>query len=119
MNKTELIEEVRDKSGLTKAQSSEAVGAVFSSIIDSLAKKEPVQIIGFGTFKVRSRQERMSHNPKTGEKMKTPAREVAVFSAGKRLKESVHLQAPKETKVAKKSKSGAKKKSSASSSRKK
>jgi len=97
MNKTELIEQVGDKSGLTKAQSSEAVTPVFSSIIDSLAKKEPVQIIGFGTFKVRHRNERMSRNPKTGEKMKIPAREVTVFFAGKRLKESVYLDAPKET----------------------
>ncbi|ATW33624.1 HU family DNA-binding protein [Candidatus Williamhamiltonella defendens] len=118
MNKTELIEQVRDKSGLTKAQSTEAVNAVFSSIIEALGKKEPVQIIGFGTFKVRHRKERMSRHPKTGEKIKTPAREVAVFSAGKRLKDSVHLQSPKETQVAKKSKSAAKK-SSASSSRKK
>lgn len=118
MNKTELIEEVRDKSGLTKAQSKKAVTAVFSSIIESLAKKEPVKIIGFGAFRVRHRNERMSRNPKTGEKMKIPAREVAVFSAGKRLKDSVHLQSPKETQVAKKSKSAAKK-SSASSSRKK
>ncbi|ACQ68891.1 HU family DNA-binding protein [Candidatus Williamhamiltonella defendens] len=112
MNKTELIEQVRDKSGLTKAQSTEAVTAVFSSIIDSLGKKEPVQIIRFATFKVSHRSERMSRHPKTGEKIKTPAREVPVFSAGKRLKASVHLQSPKETQVAKKSKSGAKKKSS-------
>ncbi|ASV32956.1 DNA-binding protein [Candidatus Williamhamiltonella defendens] len=118
MNKTELIEQVRDKSGLTKAQSTEAVTAVFSSIIEALGKKEPVQIIRFGTFKVRHRKERISRNPKTGEKIKTPAREVAVFSAWKRLKDSVHLQSPKETQVAKKSKSAAKK-SSASSSRKK
>ncbi|WP_158368271.1 HU family DNA-binding protein [Candidatus Williamhamiltonella defendens] len=111
MNKTELIEEVRDKSGLTKAQSSEAVTAVFASIIEALGNKEPVQIIGFGTFKVRYRPERMSRNPKTGEQMKTPAREVAVFSAGKRLKESVHLESHKGIPVAKKS--------SVSSSRKK
>lgn len=86
MNKTELIEQVREKSGLTKAQSVEAVTAVFSSIIDSLGKKEPVQIIGFGTFKVSHRSERMSRNPQTGGKITIPDREVPVFSAGKRLK---------------------------------
>ncbi|WP_174891623.1 HU family DNA-binding protein, partial [Candidatus Hamiltonella defensa] len=91
---------------------------VFSSIIDSLGKKEPVKIIGFGTFKVHHRNERMSRNPKTGEKMKTPAREVAVFSAGKRLKDSVHLKVPKETPVTKKSKIAAKKSSSLSSRKK-
>ncbi len=97
MTKTELIDAVAEKTGLTKKDSGEAVNAVFDSIVNFLsgeAAKSPagrdnVQIIGFGTFEVRDRSERKGRNPQTGEEITIPARTVPVFRAGKSFKDSV------------------------------
>ncbi|PER55604.1 DNA-binding protein [Bacillus thuringiensis] len=89
MNKTELISSVVEKSGLTKADATKAVNAVFGSIQDTLANGDKVQLIGFGTFETRERAERTGRNPQTGEDMVIPAMKVPAFKAGKELKEAV------------------------------
>lgn len=97
MTKSELIDAVAKKTGLTKKDSGEAVNAVFDTIVDFLsgeaskdaAERDSVQIIGFGTFEVRDRSERKGRNPQTGEEITIPARTVPVFRAGKSFKDSV------------------------------
>ena len=89
MNKSDLIQAVAEKSGLTKKDSASAVDAMFDGITDSLAKGESVQLIGFGTFEVRSRQAREGRNPATGETLKIAASKVPAFKAGKALKDMV------------------------------
>lgn len=97
MTKTELIDAVAEKTGLTKKDSGEAVNAVFDTIVGFLtkeakkaeAKRDNVQIIGFGTFEVRDRSERKGRNPQSGEEITIPARTVPVFRAGKSFKDSV------------------------------
>lgn len=89
MNKTELINSVVEKSGLTKADATKAVNSVFGSIQDALANGDKVQLIGFGTFETRERAERTGRNPQTGEDMVIPAMRVPAFKAGKELKEAV------------------------------
>ncbi len=89
MNKTELVELVAEKAGLTKKDSEKALAAVLEGITDTLAKGEKVQLVGFGTFEVRSRKEREGRNPSTGETIKIAAQKVPAFKAGKALKEVV------------------------------
>ena len=89
MNKADLIQAVAEKSGLTKKDSASAVDAVFNGISDSLAKGENVQLIGFGTFEVRSRKAREGRNPATGEAIKIKASKAPAFKAGKALKDKV------------------------------
>ncbi len=89
MNKSELIQAVVEKTGLTKKDSASAVDAMFDGISDILAKGDKVQLIGFGTFEVRSRQAREGRNPATGETMKIEASKVPAFKAGKALKDKV------------------------------
>lgn len=89
MNKTELINSVVEKSGLTKADATKAVNSVFGSVQDALATGDKVQLIGFGTFETRERAERTGRNPQTGEDMVIPAMKVPAFKAGKELKEAV------------------------------
>lgn len=57
-NKAELIENVASSTGLTKKDATAAVDAVFSTIQETLAKGEKVQLIGFGNFEVRERAAR-------------------------------------------------------------
>lgn len=97
MTKTELIDAVAEKTGLTKKDSGEAVNGVFDTIVEYLSEeanksedgRDNVQIIGFGTFEARDRSERKGRNPQTGEEITIPARTVPVFRAGKSFKDSV------------------------------
>ncbi len=89
MNKTDLINAVAERSELSKKDAAKAVDAVFDSVMDSLARGEKVQIIGFGNFEVRERSARKGRNPQTGEEIEIPASKVPAFKAGKALKEAV------------------------------
>lgn len=89
MNKSDLIEMVAEKAGITKKDSEKAVTAILEGITDTLAKGDKVQLVGFGTFEVRSRKEREGRNPSTGETIRIAAQKVPAFKAGKSLKDTV------------------------------
>lgn len=89
MNKQELISSIANETGLSKKDSGAALDAAIAAIGASLAKGEPVRLLGFGTFDVKSRAARTGKNPKTGESINIPASKVPAFKAGKELKESV------------------------------
>lgn len=90
MNKVELIAAVAAKTGLSKKKADEAIAAVISSIEESLVKGDKVQLIGFGTFEVRERAERVGRNPQTKEEIKIAASKQPVFKAGAALKKAVN-----------------------------
>ena len=97
MTKTELIDAVAEKTGLTKKDTGIILNTTIETIMEYLgeeAKKaednrDNVQIIGFGNFEVRDRAERKGRNPQTGEEITIPERKVPVFRAGKTFKDSV------------------------------
>ncbi|NLJ71810.1 MAG: HU family DNA-binding protein [Syntrophomonadaceae bacterium] len=89
MNKTDLVSEVASKTGMTKKDVDKVVNAFFSSVEGALKSGDKVQLIGFGTFEVRDRQERKGRNPQTGEEITIAATKVPAFKAGKALKEAV------------------------------
>ncbi len=89
MNKVELIAAVAEKAGLTKKDAEKAVAAVIGSIESALVAGDKVQLIGFGTFEVRERAERMGRNPQTKEAIKIAASKQPVFKAGAALKNAV------------------------------
>ncbi len=62
----------------------------FASVEEALAKKDKVQVIGFGTFEVKARGARKGRNPQTGKEITIPASKTPVFKAGKGLKDSVN-----------------------------
>ena len=90
MNKTELIAAVAEKADLSKKDAEKAVAAVISTVTDALASEEKVQLVGFGTFEVRTRDARTGKNPRTGEEINIPASKVPAFKAGKALKDTVN-----------------------------
>lgn len=89
MNKQQLVNEVAQKTGMTKKDSEKAVTATFEVIEETLAKLEKVQLVGFGTFEVKNRAERTGRNPQTQETMIIPAHNTPHFKAGKLLKDAV------------------------------
>lgn len=89
MNKSDLVNEVAERTELSKKDAGAAVDAVFQTIMDSLGEGEKVQIIGFGNFEVRDRAARKGRNPQTGEEIQIAATKVPAFRAGKALKDAV------------------------------
>jgi len=90
LNKTELIEAIAKETELSKAAAGRALEAVLSTIVKTVAKKQDVQLIGFGTFKAAKRAARTGKNPRTGEKLKIAAATVPKFSAGAGFKAAVN-----------------------------
>ncbi len=88
MNKGDLVKEVA-KVVNTKKQAQAAVDCIFSTITKALQKKDPVTLVGFGTFKVGQRKARTGRNPQTGAEIKISAKKVARFVPGKALKDAV------------------------------
>ncbi len=89
MNKAELINAVAEKAGLSKKDTESAVTAAIDVITEALRKDEKVQLVGFGSFEVKSRAARIGRNPRTKEQIKIPASKLPVFKAGKALKDTV------------------------------
>lgn len=89
MTKTDLISMVAQKAELTKKDSEKAVNAMLEAITGALVNGDKVQLVGFGTFEVKSRGERMGINPRTKAPMKIAASKLPAFKAGKALKDAV------------------------------
>ena len=90
MNKSELVDAMAKKSGLSKKDTEAALGAFTETVANALKKGDKVQLIGFGTFEVTKRAAREGKNPQTKEVIKIPAKKVPAFKAGKALKDAVN-----------------------------
>ena len=89
MTKSEFVDAVAAKSGLSKGDAATAVDAVLDSIEDSLRRGEEVAFTGFGKFTVAERGARQGVNPQTGERIQIAASRVPRFSSGAALKKAV------------------------------
>ena len=90
MNKSELIAAVVEKTELSKKDAEKAIKAFEDVVTEELKKGEKVQLVGFGTFEVAERAERVGRNPKTKESMVISASKAPKFKAGKALKDAVN-----------------------------
>ena len=90
MNKSELIAAVVEKTELSKKDAEKAIKAFEEVVTEELKKGEKVQLVGFGTFEVAERAERIGRNPKTKESMVISASKAPKFKAGKALKDAVN-----------------------------
>ena len=90
MNKNDLISQVADDSGLSKADATKAVDAVLDNIAGSLSNGGEVRLVGFGTFSVTHRKATTGRNPRTGEAIQIKASNQPKFKSGKALKDAVN-----------------------------
>ena len=90
MTKADLITSVAQKAEMTKKDADAAVSAFIDSVTEALKKGEKVQLVGFGSFEVRTRAAREGVNPQTQKKIKIPASKVPAFKAGKALKDAIN-----------------------------
>ncbi len=89
MNKTELVDAMASKSGLTKADAKKALDAFTEVTGNALKKGDKITLIGFGTFSVTKRDARTGRNPRTGETLKIKAKKIAKFKPGAELAKKV------------------------------
>nr|CAM96210.1 putative DNA-binding protein Hu [Pseudomonas fluorescens SBW25] len=89
LNKSEFVDAVAEKSGLTKADTQRAVDAVLETITDTLRKGDAVSFVGFGNFSVKQTAERQGRNPSTGAPITIAAAKKPHFAAGKSLKDAI------------------------------
>lgn len=90
MNKSELVDSIAEKSGLTKKDADKALQATIDSVREAMCSNDKVSLVGFGSFEVRYRKERAGRNPATGEAMTIAASYVPAFRPSKTLKEEVN-----------------------------
>ena len=91
MNKSDLIKTISNQSDLFAEEDIErSVNSIINLISQSLSKNYRVEVRNFGTFSIRSREERLSRNPKTGTSVLVEAKSHPYFRASKDLKQSLN-----------------------------
>ncbi len=89
MNKSELIEQLALKTGVSLHQSEEIVTLVINKMRETMAHGGRIEIRGFGSFVVKSYEAYQGRNPKTGEAISVPPKKLPFFKVGKELKERI------------------------------
>jgi DNA-binding protein HU-beta len=89
MNKAELVDAIAEAADVTKKEAEAVLTATIETIMEAVAQRDKVTLVGFGTFEARDRQAREGRNPSTGEAIKIAATTVPGFSAGKGFKDIV------------------------------
>lgn len=90
MTKTDLVNVVSAETEISKKTVETVVNGILEAIGGALKENDKVQLIGFGTFEVKSVAARTGHNPKTGETIQIPEGKKVSFSASKTLKDSLN-----------------------------
>lgn len=89
MKKSELVNAVSQRTGLSRQDAALAVNSTLEVIAQALSQGDRVQLSGFGVFEVRQRAGRVGRNPQTKETMDIPAASVPVFQASPALRDTV------------------------------
>jgi len=92
MNKSDLIDVLRERAGLSRKEAEQAVFTFFNEISISLEKGDRVEIRGFGSFTVKRYKGYTGRNPKTGAPIRVPEKKLPFFKVGKELKERVDCE---------------------------
>jgi DNA-binding protein HU-beta len=95
MNRIELVEKIATENEITKAAAARILTTITTAIVASVKKGNPVQLIGFGTFKQVSRAARKGRNPSTGAAIKIAAAKLPKFVAGAAFKDAVDPKSAK------------------------
>jgi DNA-binding protein HU-beta len=90
LNKKELVDRIAEVTNINKTTTQKALNGTLMAIAKTLMNGDTITLVGFGAFSVSKRKSRQGKNPKTGETIKIPAKNVAKFKAGKNLLESIN-----------------------------
>ena len=89
MNRSDLINALKDKTALSKKDAEKVIDAFFGSITETLVQGKRVEIRGYGSFMVKNYTSYVGRNPKTGKQINVSSKKLPFFKVGKGLKEKV------------------------------
>ncbi|MCU0302834.1 MAG: integration host factor subunit beta [Thermoanaerobaculales bacterium] len=92
MTKADLVDRVAGAADVPRKTADEVVQIVLDSIVGALHADEKVELRGFGSFRIRQRDQRTGRNPKTGDKVHVPPKKIPYFKPGKHLREELLQQ---------------------------
>ena len=90
MNKSEFVARLAADTDLKKSDAEKFLDAFIANVKEVIASGDKLQLVGFGTFEAKEREERAGINPATGEKITIPACKVPSFKPGKALKDEIN-----------------------------
>ncbi len=85
MNKSELISNIAKETNLTQKKVNEILDAILDSIVEVVKEEGAITFTNFGKFEKKVRKERKGVNPKTGDLILIPPKEVLVFKPSKNI----------------------------------
>ncbi len=94
MTKTEIVKKISEDIGLTQLKTKDIVQRTLDAIIQTLVTEERIELRNFGVFEVKQRAPRKARNPRTGDKVYVPSKNVVTFKPGKEMEELVRKMAP-------------------------
>ena len=107
MTKKEIVKQISDRIGLTQLKTKDIVQQTFDAIVETLLEVGRIELRNFGVFEVKQRKARKARNPRTGERVDVPPKNVVTFKPGKEMEDRVRnmtnvpiLQAEEEELVA-------------------
>jgi integration host factor subunit beta len=91
VTKKEIVKQISERIGLTQLKTKEIVQMTFDAIIDTLVENDShrIELRNFGVFEVKQRAARKARNPRTGERVDVPPKNVVTFKPGKEMEERV------------------------------
>jgi len=91
VTKKEIVKQISDRINLTQLKTKEIVQMTFDAIIDTLVQNDAhrIELRNFGVFEVKQRAARKARNPRTGERVDVPPKNVVTFKPGKEMEERV------------------------------
>jgi nucleoid DNA-binding protein len=89
VTKKEIVKQISERIGLTQLKTKEIVQQTFDAIVETLLEVGRIELRNFGVFEVKKRKARKARNPRTGERVDVPPKNVVTFKPGKEMEEKV------------------------------
>ncbi len=94
MTKKEIVKKISEDIGLTQLKTKDIVQRTLDAIIHTLVSEGRIELRNFGVFEVKRRAPRKARNPRTGDKVFVPSKNVVTFKPGKEMEELVRTMNP-------------------------
>ena len=94
MTKKEIVKKISEDIGLTQLKTKDIVQRTLNAIIDTLVSEGRIELRNFGVFEVKARAPRKARNPRTGDKVYVPSKNVVTFKPGKEMEELIRKMDP-------------------------
>lgn len=89
MRKRDIVLKISQDMGLKQVVVKDVVQKTLDTILESLKSGKRIELRNFGVFQVKKRKKRIGRNPKTGEAVPVPERQVVIFKPGLEMKKFI------------------------------